>query len=293
VHRPRMESISRGVVAAFAFAFGVYFVRTSPYWGASLWLVWAPLLVGSTTAAGLAFNYGLNRWAELVSYKGLRVRVGDVAARIAVILAVIVGSLVVVKIVLSSSGLSWRHVALICVLLLGSVPPAGVMGGIRHVAGHQPRPGTRSEWATQLVRLRDLLQRLLAAVGSVVALSTLAIGASIRLQQTLAARSGHPVGKGLPPQFVLIFGGLGSVLVALFYVPAATALRRRGQCLCDELLPPPSETDDAAAILSAADNRQKLGQLLGADRNIIADLQAGLAILGPLLASAAAAFLSP
>ena len=220
-------------------------------------------------------------------------RVGDVAPRIARILALIVGSLLVVKIVLSTSGLSWRHVALICVLLLGSVPPAGVMGGIGHVASHQPRPGTRGEQTVQLIRLRDLLQRLLAAVGSVVALSTLAIGASIRLQQTLAARSGHPGGKVLPPQFVLIFGGLGSVLVALFYVPAATALRRRAQCLCDELFPPPSETDDAAAILSATDNRQKLAQLLGADRNIIADLQAGLAILGPLLASAAAAFLSP
>jgi hypothetical protein len=33
--------------------------------------------------------------------------------------------------------------------------------------------------------------------------------------------------------------------------------------------------------------------LLGADRGVLADLQTGLAILGPLLASAASSFLTP
>jgi hypothetical protein len=43
--------------------------------------------------------------------------------------------------------------------------------------------------------------------------------------------------------------------------------------------------------LSRAEDRNKLEQLLGVDRSIAADLQTGLAILGPLIASAAAAFL--
>jgi len=43
--------------------------------------------------------------------------------------------------------------------------------------------------------------------------------------------------------------------------------------------------------LSRADDRQKLDQVLGTDRNLFADLQTGVAILAPLLASAAVAFL--
>jgi len=50
--------------------------------------------------------------------------------------------------------------------------------------------------------------------------------------------------------------------------------------------------DEAAAILSAAENRQKLEQILGVGRSLIADMQTNLIILAPLLASAAAAFLT-
>jgi hypothetical protein len=43
--------------------------------------------------------------------------------------------------------------------------------------------------------------------------------------------------------------------------------------------------------LNQAEDRSKLEQLLGADRSVVADLQTGLVILGPLIASAATAFL--
>ncbi len=292
MHRPNAVRLLPPVIVFLGFAFGVYFAFTSPYRGAPLWVAWAPLLIGSTGAAGLVFNYGLNRWAELKRYRGLRVRTGDVAPRIAIIWGVVTVGVVVLASLPIPVRPSWRHVALISVLLLGSLPAAGVMGGIRHVAGRQCRPGTRGEQTAQLMRLRGLLQRLLAAVGSLVALSTLALGASIRLEQGLRTGTGHASAQALPPQFVLVFGGIGSVLVALFYVPAGTALQRRGQCLADELFPL-SQVNEAAAILSAADDRHKLELLLGVDRGIFTDLQSGLAILGPLLASAAAAFLSP
>jgi hypothetical protein len=112
----------------------------------------------------------------------------------------------------------------------------------------------------------------------------------------LALQRSVPVGPGrspaaeLPPQVVLVGGGLGSLLVGLFYVPAATAVQRRGRDLCDELFPL-AKADEASAILSAAEDRNKLGQLLGIDHGVVADLQTGLAILGPLLASAAATYL--
>ena len=81
--------------------------------------------------------------------------------------------------------------------------------------------------------LRRLSQRLLAAVGSLVALSTLALGAAVALQQGLSAGSAHGTAGQPAPQTVLIFGGAGSALVALAYGPASTALKARAQRLCD------------------------------------------------------------
>jgi hypothetical protein len=177
------------------------------------------------------------------------------------------------------------------VALLGAVPAVAVMYGIRHIAGGEHAAGTRGEQAGALMALRQLLQRLLAAVGSLVALSTLALGAAFALQQSLPAGSVHSRASAqLPPQTVLIFGGAGSAIVAVAYGPASAALKTWAQRLCDELFPL-HEADTAAVILNQAEDRSKLGQLLGADRSVVADLQTGLAILGPLIASAAAAFL--
>ena len=182
--------------------------------------------------------------------------------------------------------------ALFTVVILGGVPAAGVMEGVRHAASNKSMPGTRGEQIAVLIRLRQLLQRLLAVVGSLVALWTLVFGASAALPRSLPAGSGRSGLSQAPPQIVLVFGGVGSLLVALFYIPAATALQRRGQGLCDDLFPL-TEAEEASAILSLAEDRHKLEQLLGVDRGVFADLQTGLAILGPLLASAATAFLSP
>jgi hypothetical protein len=84
--------------------------------------------------------------------------------------------------------------------------------------------------------------------------------------------------------------GCGSALVAVAYAPASAALNTWAQRLCDELFPL-GEADTAAVILKQAEDHGKLEQLLGADRGVAAGLQAGLVILGPLIASAAAAFL--
>jgi hypothetical protein len=61
---------------------------------------------------------------------------------------------------------------------------------------------------------------LLAAVGSLVALATLATAAALQL------------GPNGNPAVVLVLGGTGSALVALAYGPAATALRAKAQELC-------------------------------------------------------------
>jgi hypothetical protein len=290
VQRPTvvwLAGLARHAPVGLGLAFGMYFVLTSPYLHAPLWSVWAPLLVASTTTAGAVWLYGLGRWAELS--RPWRVAVRDVAPRVAAIeglaLLVVLGSILL--------GSSWRHVALLSVLLLGAAPAAASMEGVRHLAGKDSLFGasrTKGELIMALGSLRGLLQRLLGALGSVVALSTLAVGAAAALERLPASSRGGAL--QLPPQFVLIFGGAGSLLVGVLYVPAAAALQRRGQRLCDELFPL-RDADDASAILRLADDRHKLEQLLGVDRSVVADLQTGLAILGPLLASAATAFLSP
>jgi hypothetical protein len=172
------------------------------------------------------------------------------------------------KVTAHRAGTGWPAVrgwALMSVALLGAVPAVGVMYGIRHTADSGPTDGTKGEQTGTLVALRRLLQ-------------------------SLPAGSAHSRAAQLAPQTVLIFGGAGSAIVALAYGPASTALKARALRLCDELFPL-YETDEAAAILNQAEYRNKLEQFLGVDRSIVADLQTGLAILSPLIASAAAAFL--
>jgi hypothetical protein len=178
----------------------------------------------------------------------------------------------------------------VSIALLGAVPAVAVMYGIGHLASNGSEAGTRGEQAGALITLRRLLQRLLAAVGSLVALSTLALGAAFALQQNLPAGTAYGRADRLAPQTVLIFGGAGSTLVAVAYGPASVALKTWAQRLCDELFQL-DDADEAAVILTRVEDRSKLEQLLGADRGVPADLQAGLVILGPLIASAAAAFL--
>ena len=286
----------RGSAVGLGFVAGVMIVLTpSAVRGAPLWPVWASLAVALTTVAGAVFGYGLARWADLAALRPVRVRAVAVPAAGLLAVAVLAGLTgLALTVTAHRAGTGWsafRGWALMSVALLGAVPAVAVMYGIRHIAGGEHAAGTRGEQAGALMALRQLLQRLLAAVGSLVALSTLALGAAFALQQSLPAGSVHSRASAqLPPQTVLIFGGAGSAIVAVAYGPASAALKTWAQRLCDELFPL-HEADTAAVILNQAEDRSKLGQLLGADRSVVADLQTGLAILGPLIASAAAAFL--
>jgi hypothetical protein len=285
----------RGSAIGLGFVSGVLIVLTpSTAHGAALWPVWASLAVAMTPAAGVVFGYGLGRWADLSALRPIRVR--DVIVPVAGLLAVTVLTVLVglaLTVTAHQAGTGWsafRGWALVSVAVLGAVPPVAVMYGIRHVAGGGPAAGTRGEQASALMGLWRLLQSLLAAVGSLVALSTLALGAAFALQQSLPAGVAHSRAAQLAPQTVLIFGGAGSALVAVAYGPASTALKTWAQRLCGELFPL-QEADEPAVILKRSEDRSKLELLVGADRSVFADLQTGLAILGPLIASAATAFL--
>jgi len=249
-----------------------------------MWLLWAPLALGVSTADGAVLVYGFRRWADLVALQ--RVRVSEVAAPIGAVAVISVLGINVTALLPGPAHTIWRNSVPLTLSLLTSIPAAGAMYGVRLVASSVPEISSTGGQLAMLLDLRRLLQRLLAACGSLVALLTLQASALMSLE-----RSVHSAFGNRPPQYVLVIGGVGSLLTALLYIPGWAALERQGQCLCDRLFPMRS-LDEAAAILSAAENRQKLEQILGVGRSLIADMQTNLIILAPLLASAAAAFLT-
>jgi len=131
-----------------------------------------------------------------------------------------------------------------------------------------------------------LLQRLVVPVGSLVALTTLATSALVALEAECAF--------AIREQAAAVRTDLRRVRFACWsrfsMCQLGLALRDQGHRLCDELFPMEC-LDEASAILSRAGDRQKLEQILEVGSNVLADMQTGLVILTPLLASAAASFL--
>jgi hypothetical protein len=248
------------------------------------WPAWAALAIVLTTTAGAIFVYGLERWTELRELQVIRMRA---VAHLIVGITALPVFLLAGQVSLTSWTGSWRGGALVAITLVGGAPALGVMFGVRLAARGDQLSSTRGGQAADLIALRRLLQRLLPALGSLVALSTLALGAAMAMRADPLPRSAV---AALPAEAVIFFGAGGSLLVGLAYLPSATALRNRGQLLCDDLFPL-RKADEATDILHLAEERQRLEQLLGVDRSAFAELQSGLVILGPLLASAAAAFL--
>ena len=277
-----------GVTIALAFG-----NRTAP-----LWLTWAVLAVAATTAAGLVCSYGLGRWQDLKKLCTIPAKwpvVWPVLALALVSLALMNVPLVLPPPHVTASGgkgSGWGSGLVGMFAIVAAIPIATVMIGMwRAVGGEAPLGPKDAPSATKgaqldaLLELRRLLQRLLAAVGSVVALVAFSYSTWWLLERSLRTQFGSR-----PAQFVLIFGAFGSTLVGLIYGPAWSALQRRGRLLRDTMFPL-GEVDKGVQIVSFAADRQALEQLLGLNRAFLADLQSGLVILAPLLAGAVAAFL--
>jgi hypothetical protein len=279
-------------------AFGVAVAFTSGNRTAPLWMTWAVLAIAATTAAGLVFSYGLGRWDEL--RKLCTIPAAFPVIWPVTVLAVVSLALMNAPVLLPSahvtasggkgSGLGSGLVGMFAIV--AAIPVATAMIGMwRAVSagaafGPKDAPLTKQgDQLNALLELRRLLQRMLAAVGSVVALVAFSYSTWWLMERSLHTQFGSR-----PPQFVLIFGAFGSTLVGLIYGPAWTALQRRGRLLRDTMFPL-REVDEATKIVSLAGDRQTLDQMLGLSRGFLADLQSGLVILAPLLAGAVAAFL--
>lgn len=260
---------------------GIVIVATVDYRAADLWPVWATLGIALTGTAGLVFSYGRALWNDLP----------EDTRRFRAVALPATGSTVLVIVVVFAGALfdadeGWRGPALVIIAVTGAIPAACTILGVLHAARNE-RSGfaTFGERTNRLLELGRLLRRrLLPAVGSLVALSTLALGAAIELQNSLPSNAAS--GEVTPPEIVLIFGGVGSLVVAVLYAPAASALNLQARNLCHQLINL-DDAEDADGVLELGEKRRRLEQLLEVDRGVLADLQTGLIVLGPLIASAA------
>jgi hypothetical protein len=274
------------VAALVGFGYGIAVVITFPQRHAPFWIVWMAFAVATATAAGALAGYGRCCWHELTGeLKDVYdVRIPQVAGPVAIIAILGLALMVVPPSLAEPAHVIVRAWLVPAFALLGAVPAAGVMFGVRRAAS-DARPGATGDLVDLLMTLRRLLQRLLIVAGTVVALTTFTTGTWWLLEHSLHAPYGDR-----PPQFVLVFGAYGSLLVGVVYVPAWTAVQRRGQRIANELFPLRG-INERRAILDKVGERQQLEQVLGLDRGILTDLQGGMIILAPLLAAAAAAFL--
>jgi hypothetical protein len=253
---------------------------TSPHRSAPLWWIWAPLMVALAVAAGGAVTYGVNRWNEL--RRLYPVKVAAVWAPVAVIGVGGVLGMSVTAVMHKGTPTDYRSGLLVRLVVLAAAPTIGAaMLGIRRAALDGPNKPGPGEKAAFLIALQRLLQRLLAVAGLLVALVTLQTGAFMSLQRSVQ----QPLAQ--PPEYLLVFGGYGTLVVAAAYLPGWSAIQRRGRELCDALFPM-TGVDHTSELIKTVNERQQLERILGTDRTLMADLQNGIAILAPLIAGTVA-----
>jgi hypothetical protein len=131
-----------------------------------------------------------------------------------------------------------------------------------------------------LVAWRAILQDQLAALGTLIALATLAT-AALR-DAILAAFSARP--DDFPAEYVLLFGAVLTGVVALAYVPPSEQLRRRARTLVEDVLPVPSQLD--GDWQKQLQQRHDLASLLRIDETSRGAIQNAVIIGGPLITSA-------
>jgi len=146
-------------------------------------------------------------------------------------------------------------------------------------AKHQFPPSTvfgATEIARYL-RLRELLDRLLAIEGAILGAAILAT-AALRL-----AINADPSRTQLPFQEVLVYGVFLSGLLALVYAPPFLRLRTLGERIRETVAPLPSPSDDAFS--EKLGRRTELTTLLRLEASASGSFKAGVAILTPLATS--------
>ena len=239
-------------------------------------LVWGILVVALGVTSGVVFGVGVIGCASIdairrVEWRPLRRRAAAAGA--------LASALTCLNLVIVPSTGTVRGVALTILAILGGIPAAVGMLGIRAAVGGSGVGAVATAGRLQAnLELRGLASRLLTALGSLVALTTFALGASILAYGTWQGQETVAV--------ILVFGGFGTALVGLAYQLPRSALRRDARALLLELAPLTGH--DAATLRQELEEREKVERYLGLHTGLLTELQAGIVILSPLLAAATA-----
>jgi hypothetical protein len=272
---------ARSVYVVTGMAFGSAVSLTSASRGTERWLVWAALAISLTAASGAVFGYGLARWPEIAASHHPRRR--WVVVYLARVYGAALGMLMLAAVLSIATqqgaslvtGGSVRGPLLVSFAGLATLPVVAGLGAIYEHA--QILEGTIGERVETVLRLRRLLAGILAALGSQVTLATLALGAA------------RQIGADQPNAVVLVFGAAWSGIIAIAYAPAAGTLRTAARELCHMTVP--LANVEPRDLPARTEQRDRLEQALGVDRGLLADIQSGILVLSPLLASAASLLL--
>ncbi|HJY59579.1 MAG TPA: hypothetical protein VJ347_05405 [Streptosporangiaceae bacterium] len=203
-------------------------------------------------------------------------------------MALIVTSLVVASVVYSRGRpvgtlpyLPARFDILFLAVVLAVAPSIMAMSRVGDAARHGDVP------AADLVAWRAILQSQLAALGAVIALSTLTT-ASFRTA-VLAAYPGRA--DDFSVAGVLLFGAWFTGILALVYVPPSERLRRNAQALVDQTFPIPDQFD--GDWQQQLQGRRDLTSALRIDETSQNSIQNALIIGGPLITSALTLLIPP
>jgi hypothetical protein len=245
-------------------AAGFAIVWTHPERGREDWYAWAALGTLLGGLAGSSFGSGIARYCEITTLQ--RVRFARAAPPL-LLMALVAGAALPLSVVILGHGVIGQGMAMAGLAIVGALPAGAAVVAIR-VLAIDGVAGSVGRRLGTLLRLRRLLSRLNTIFGSLVVALTLFNAAGFR-----------------PPVSVVIYTGAASaVVVALVYLPTAAVLRRRCLRFIDEEFP--LDGVDRAALIQAADDRNRLEGILGLHRTTLAELQNALVIVSPLLASA-------
>lgn len=134
--------------------------------------------------------------------------------------------------------------------------------------------------APDLVAWRAILQSQLAALGALIALSTLTTAAF----RTAILAAFPDRASDFSATGVLLFGAWLTVILALVYVPPSERLRQHARALVDEVFPIPGQFD--GDWQQQLQRRRDLAAALRVDETSPNSIQNALIIGGPLITSA-------
>ena len=232
------------------------------------------VLVGALmgAAAGEAFGFGISRWREVNRIRSIAL--WRVLPMLLLVVIVAVGLMRMTPIIAES--ITSRGWALSLIAIVGALPLAATLTAVQLLT-RRKLPGSVGQQLETLMWLRRTTSRMLSEAG-VLVLLVMAVN-----------RAALEFGQRQDPIVVIFAGAIGSFVVGVMYVPAATTLRRRANTYVQRNFT--LERVHSDQLIGAAEDLGKLEKLLGLDQTTFGDLRSGLVILTPFVVSALSALL--